>query len=41
MLTELVLAQCGKFFFSRSELVLWVEGGADRRDALLKPKNGS
>lgn len=35
-LTELVLAQCGKLFFSRSELALWVEGSADRRDALLK-----
>jgi hypothetical protein len=36
LLTELVLARCGKLFFSRSDLALWVEGSANRRDALLK-----
>ncbi len=36
LLTELVFAQRGKLFFSRSELALWVEGSAHRRDALLK-----
>lgn len=36
LLTELVLARYGKLFFSRSELDLWVEGSANRRDALLK-----
>lgn len=35
-LTEQVIARLQKPFFSRTELNLWIEGSANRRDALLR-----
>lgn len=35
-LTQFAVARCGKPFFSRNELALWVGGSANRRDALLR-----
>lgn len=40
-LAEVVIRRCGRPFFFRNELVVWVDGGTNRLDALLKRALGS